>query len=150
MTNQTLICALALIVIGAYGYIQGQESAQKDFDSQVEAQKSDPAIEPKMKDVKTALIPAAFGVLLGLCAVVVIVKPELRKHVMHLAAVIGVLGIVGGIVPVIMTVNKGEAFDLAKPSIRSGLLMTLICGIFVYFCVQSFIEARKAREAAAV
>ena len=147
MTNQTLICALALIVIGAFGYIQGQESARKEYDAQVEAQKSDPAIEPRLKDVSTALIPAVFGVLLGLCAAVVIVKPALRKHVMHVAAMIGVLGILGGIVPVIMTLNKGEAFDLAKPSIRNGLLMTVICGIFVYFCVQSFIEARNARVA---
>ncbi len=144
MTNQTLICGLALIVIGAFGYIQGQESAQKDYDAQIEAQKSDATIEPKMKDVKTALIPAAFGGLLILCAVGVILKPDLRKHIMHLAAVIGVLGLVGGFVPLI----RAGDFDVAKPAARNGLLMALICAIFVYFCVQSFIEARKARQAA--
>lgn len=153
MTNQTLICALALIVIGAFGYTNGLKSADETYAQDVakweEAKKSDPeAVAPAKKDVKTALIPAAFGVLLGLCAVGVILKPDLRKHIMHLAAVIGVLGILGGIVPVIMTLSKGEPFDIAKPSIRNGLLMTVICGVFVYFCVQSFIEARKAREAA--
>ena len=150
MTNQTLICALALIVIGAFGYIQGQERAKKDYEAQVEAQKTDSTVEPRLKDVTTALIPAVFGILLGLCAVGVILKPALRKHIMHLAAMIGVFGILGGIVPIIMSLNKGEAFEIGKPSIRSGLLMTAICAVFVYFCVQSFIEARKAREAKAV
>jgi hypothetical protein len=146
MTNQTLICGIALIVIGAFGYINGQKSAEEDYAKQVEAQKSDPAVEPKMKDVKTALIPAAFGVLLLLCAVVVIAKPGLRKHVMHLAAVIGVLGFIGGFVPLI----RAGDFDVTKPAVRNGLFMALVCAVFVYFCVQSFIEARKAREAAAV
>ena len=145
MTNRTLICGLALIVIGIYGYMNGQQSADAEYAMQVEAQKTDPTVEPRLKDVSTALIPAIFGGLLILCAVAVIAKPDLRKHVMHLAAVIGVLGILGGVVPVLMTLSKGGGFDVTKPSIRNGLLMTLICGIFVYFCVQSFIEARKAR-----
>ena len=145
MTNQTLICGLALIVIGAFGYLNGKDGAEKDFAAQVEAQKSDSTIEPKMKDVKTALIPAVFGGLLILCAVGVILKPDLRKHIMHLAAVIGVLGLVGGFVPLI----RAGDFDVAKPAARNGLLMALICAIFVYFCVQSFIEARKARQAGA-
>ncbi len=144
MTNQTLICGLALIVIGAFGYLNGKDGAEKDYAVQVEAQKSDATIEPKMKDVKTALIPAVFGGLLILCAVGVILKPDLRKHIMHLAAVIGVLGLVGGFVPLI----RAGDFDVAKPAARNGLLMALICAIFVYFCVQSFIEARKARQAA--
>ena len=145
MTNQTLICGLALIVIGVFGYIKGTESADKDYAEQVEARKTDPEMpEPLKKNVNTALIPAAFGGLLVLCAIGVIVKPDLRKHIMHVAAVIGVLGLVGGFVPLI----RAGDFDVAKPAARNGLLMALICAIFVYFCVQSFIEARKAREAA--
>ena len=145
MTNQTLICGIALIVIGGFGYVNGKESADKDYAQQVEARKADPeAPEPSLKNVKTALIPAAFGGLLVLCAIGVIVKPDLRKHIMHLAAVIGILGLVGGFVPMI----RAGDFDVAKPAVRNGLLMALICAIFVYFCVQSFIEARKAREAA--
>ena len=145
MTNQTLICGLALLVIGVYGYLNGQKSADEDYNLQVEAQKDDSAAPaPVKKNVNTALIPAAFGVLLILCAIGVIVKPELRKHIMHVAAVIGILGLVGGFVPLI----RAGDFDVAKPAVRNGLLMALICAIFVYFCVQSFIEARKAREAA--
>ena len=145
MTNQTLICGLALLVIGVYGYLNGQKSADEEYNLQVEAQKDDStAPAPVKKNVNTALIPAAFGGLLILCAIGVIVKPELRKHIMHVAAVIGILGLVGGFVPLI----RAGDFDVAKPAVRNGLLMALICAIFVYFCVQSFIEARKAREAA--
>ena len=143
MTNQTLICGLALIVIGVYGYLNGQHSADEDYAKQVEAQKLDSTIEPKMKDMKTALIPAVFGGLLIVCAVIVIVKPTLRKHIMHVAAMIGVLGLIGGFVPII---RSGD-FDLGKPAIRNGLLMSIVCAVFIYLCVQSFIEARKARDA---
>ena len=145
MTNQTLICGLALIVIGVFGYVNGQKSADEDYAKQVEAQKTDPeAPAPTKKNVNTALIPAAFGGLLLLCVVGVIVQPNLRKHIMHVAAVIGILGLIGGFVPLI----RAGDFDVAKPAARNGLLMALICAIFVYFCIQSFIEARKAREAA--
>ncbi len=143
MTNQTLICGLALIVIGVYGYLNGQHSADEDYAKQVEAQKLDSTIEPKMKDMKTALIPAVFGGLLIVCAVIVIVKPTLRKHIMHVAAMIGVLGLIGGFVPII---RSGD-FDLGKAAIRNGLLMSIVCAVFIYLCVQSFIEARKARDA---
>ena len=150
MTNQTLICGLALIVIGAFGYLNGQKNIDEKYTQDVakweEDKKTDPdAVAPTKKDPVTALIPAAFGGLLILCAVGVILKPDLRKHIMHLAAVIGVLGLVGGFVPLI----RAGDFDVAKPAARNGLLMALICAIFVYFCVQSFIEARKARQAEA-
>lgn len=145
MTNRTLICGLALIVIGSFGYLNGQKSADEDYANQVEAQKLDSTVEPKMKDMKTALIPAVFGGLLILCAAVVIAKPALRKHVMHVAAMIGVLGLIGGFVPIL---RSGD-FDLAKPAIRNGILMSVVCAIFIYLCVQSFIEARRSRDASA-
>ena len=34
----------------------------------------------------TALIPAAFGLVLALLGLVALLKPNLRKHVMHVAA----------------------------------------------------------------
>lgn len=148
MTNQTIICGMALIVIGVFGYTQGSENADKEYAEQRSAwdekKKTEPdAPEPVKKNVNTALIPAAFGGLLLLCAVGVIIKPDFRKHIMHLAAVIGVLGFVGGFVPLI----RAGDFDVAKPAARNGLFMALICAIFVYFCIQSFVEARKARQA---
>ena len=145
MTIQTIICGLALVVIGVYGYIQGTEHAEADYQAKMtkwaDDGKPDPA--PVIKNVKTALIPAVFGGILVLCGLVVAIMPNLRKHVMHLAAMVGVLGAVGGFVPII---RSGD-FDFTKPAVRNGLLMTVVCVVFVVLCVQSFIEARKARKA---
>jgi hypothetical protein len=132
MTNNTIFCALALIGIGLYAYLGGTP-------------------EPETGSVsKTALIPAFFGAALMLCAVVVILKESLRKHVMHLAAMIGLLGAVGGLMPIYrQTMVKNLPFDASAPAVKNGLYMTLICAVFVGLCVKSFIDARKAREAAA-
>ena len=66
---------------------------------------------------------------------------------MHLAAMVGVLGAVGGVMPLYRQYSKTGAFDPSKPSAISGELMILICVVFVMLCVKSFIDARKARNA---
>ncbi len=67
----------------------------------------------------------------------------LLKHAMHAAAVIGVVGVIGGFMPVMRS-----GFDWNKTGVKIGLLMSLICAVFVALCVKSFIDARKARTAA--
>jgi uncharacterized membrane protein YeaQ/YmgE (transglycosylase-associated protein family) len=126
MTNNTLFCGLALVALGVYAFVTGT-----------------PNPETGAKPM-TALIPAYVGGALLLCAGLVIWKESLRKHVMHAAAMVGLIGFVGGFAPVV----RGE-FDFAKPSVKTGLIMSAICGVFVFLCVKSFIDARKAREKAA-
>ncbi|HEX3150317.1 MAG TPA: hypothetical protein VHR66_19730 [Gemmataceae bacterium] len=89
----------------------------------------------------TALIPAGFGAVLLLCGVIVEVKPTARKHVMHLAAMVGLLGAIGGIMPL-----QRNKFDLDKSGSVAGLLMIAISAIFVVLCVRSFVLARVARS----
>lgn len=94
----------------------------------------------------TALIPAYFGaafVALGLLAL----KESLLKHVMHLAAMLGVIGFLaaGG-----RLIAKGVTRSVAGVSTAT---MTGLCVLFVLLCVNSFIQARRrrrAREAATV
>jgi len=124
MTNIALFCGLLLVALGVYGYTNAADPSKAG----------------------TSLIPAGFGVALLLCAAVVIWKDKLRKHVMHVAALVGVLGFVGGFMPVI----RSGGFDLEKSSVKNGLVMSAICAVFVFLCVQSFIAARKAREKATV
>ena len=88
----------------------------------------------------TALIPAGFGAVLLLCGVIVQAKPKTRKHVMHLAAMVGLLGAIGGIMPL-----QRKKFDLEYSGSVAGLLMIAICAIFVVLCVRSFVLARIAR-----
>ena len=52
--------------------------------------------------------------------------------------------------PLIRQYKKtGSSRSVTKPSAVSGELMILICVVFVWLCVKSFIEARKARSGGA-
>lgn len=96
----------------------------------------------------TALIPAVLGGLLDLCGAVALAAPALRKHAMHFAALLGVLGFLGGFMPIIRGLSKTGTVDFGKPAVLTGLLMSGLCLGFVVVCVKSFIDARKARAAA--
>jgi hypothetical protein len=100
------------------------------------------------KAAATAFIPAYFGIaliVLGLLAC----KGSLRKHVMHLAAMIGLIGFV---VPLIRVWGSLPAYfgggKLERErAVLAQSLMAVICLMFVILCVNSFIEARRARKA---
>lgn len=94
----------------------------------------------------TALIPAGFGlvfVVLGYLGR----KDHLRKHVMHAAAA---LGLVGCVVPGIMgfpnLVRMLSGTEIQRPvAAVTQSVMAVICGVFVVLCVRSFVAARRAR-----
>ena len=86
----------------------------------------------------TALIPSFFG--LGLVLTGWIARnDDLRKHAMHAAAVIALLGVLGSLgrgVPALMSGSTGIAVVMQ-------LVMGLSLLIFLILCVRSFIEARR-------
>jgi uncharacterized membrane protein len=98
----------------------------------------------------TALIPAFFGLPIAICGGVAL-NPGARKHAMHAAAALGtlgLLGVAGMVIPRAIKLAGGE--PLARPlAFWMQTIMLLILIIFVGLCVRSFIEARRAREAAA-
>ena len=124
MAWPTLICGALLVLVGIVGY--GTSEVQP------------PPV--------TALIPAFFGAVLVLCGVLAF-KDSLRKHVMHLAAMVGLVGALGGFMPLIRQINKTGDFDPTRKSAVAGELMILVCVVFVGLCVSSFIQAKKARKA---
>jgi len=94
----------------------------------------------------TVWIPSIAGVPI-LIAGLIAQKSELLKHAMHGAAMFGLLGFLASAGKLAGTVAKGEfTWKLATVS---QVLMAVLCGVFVALCVKSFIEARKARQAAA-
>ncbi len=96
---------------------------------------------PPEKLSGTALIPAYVGlalVILGLLAL----KESLLKHAMHLAAMVGVLGLVAALGRLLAT---GKVAGVGGASLVG---MTLLCAIFVALCVNSFIQVRRRRRAA--
>jgi hypothetical protein len=126
MAWPTIICGGLLVILGVVGYLQ----------------------QPEGNASPTALIPAAIGGVLVLCGLLAF-NDKLRKHVMHLAAMVGLLGAVGGFMPLIRQYKNKGTFDPTLPSALSGEAMIIVCTLFVLMCVKSFIDARKARKAKA-
>ena len=89
----------------------------------------------------TAFIPSVFGALLVICGAIG-QKPNLRKHAMHGAAMVGLLGVLGGLGRGLMVLAKKGEINLA---IASMLILGTLSLIFVVLCVRSFIAARRAR-----
>ena len=98
----------------------------------------------------TALIPTFFG--LPIFAFGLVARDEFkRKHAMHAAVLFGLLGFLGSFsmgFPKWKMLLSGA--EIPRPlAAWEQLAMAIICGVFVVLCVNSFIAARKAREATA-
>jgi len=93
---------------------------------------------------RTALIPAVFGVPLAICGVIGTRGDTARKHAMHAAAAIALLGMLAVIPPFFIRVLPGEASALAIFSVVSEFVL---CAAFLGLAVKSFVDARRARQA---
>ncbi|MEM7454230.1 MAG: hypothetical protein AAF456_07730 [Planctomycetota bacterium] len=158
MAKVSIIFGVLLIVLGIIGFT-GASPASTPPDSgsaaegtaDAENSGQDGAADDK-KDEKiqyTALIPAGFGLGLVICGLIAL-KETMLKHGMHGAAMIGLLGFLAGAGRGGMGLGKFFSGD-PELNMRSFVfvwLMALICAVFVALCVRSFIQARKAREAA--
>lgn len=96
----------------------------------------------------TALIPAFFGIViltLGLLAK----KEKLRKHVMHVALLIALLGLIGSFSGIPKSISLMAGNEITRPSAAiAQALMAIICLVYLILGIQSFIKARLERKAA--
>jgi hypothetical protein len=118
MSSLSITCGVLLILIGVIGYVYGMSTG---------------AASP------TALIPAAFGVLIAILGAVAAAKPDLRKHVMHVAVL---LALAGFLIPAIRLLMKMGSLSMTA-AVVSQLAMAMVCLVFVIFAVRSFIAARR-------
>jgi glucose uptake protein GlcU len=89
----------------------------------------------------TALIPALFGLLLlglGFLAR----SESIRKHAMHAAAVVALVGCAGALFSLLRTPIASRA----AAAVFSQAAMVVLTAVFVALCVRSFIAARRARR----
>ena len=114
-----IVCGVLLIGVGIAGY------TLSDAESPV-----------------TALIPAGVGVLLAISGAIVQAKPSARKHVMHFAVTVGLLGFLAAAGRLAMVLAQGKGSALGRGSLAA---MAVICAVFVVLCVKSFIDARRNR-----
>jgi fluoride ion exporter CrcB/FEX len=96
--------------------------------------------------VVTALIPAVFGLILAVLGFLAKSKENLRKHLMHAAVLIGLIGFLATVsaFPKLPTLFDGTAERPA--AVVSQFLTSVICLIFVILSIKSFIDARRGRE----
>lgn len=90
----------------------------------------------------TALIPAFFGIpffILGIIGQ----KENLRKHAMHAAAALALIGFLGTMQGLFrfLSAERTEAVTVQA-------IMAVLCLVFVILAVKSFIDARRAQKAA--
>ena len=89
----------------------------------------------------TAMIPAIFGAVLVICALVAR-NESARKHAMHAAVAVGLLGSLAALGRGVPAALNGDAM---RPAVLSQLIMGVLLLLYVALGVQSFIAARKAR-----
>jgi hypothetical protein len=93
----------------------------------------------------TPFIPAGFGLVLLVLGALAL-KERLRKHAMHAAAGVGLLGAVGAVVRLLQPLygDKGIEHPVAYGCTAA---MAALCLAFVALCVNSFVQARRRRAA---
>ena len=96
----------------------------------------------------TALIPAAFGLLLAIFGAMAR-DDKRRKMAMHIAVTVGLLGFLGsasGLLKLGALLSGGE---VERPAaIVAQSIMAVLMAVYVAMCVKSFIDARRRRAGA--
>ena len=122
MPLQTIILAIILILLGAGAYVgSGMASV-------------------------TALIPSFFGVAFLVCGALAF-KQGLRKHVMHVAALLALLGIGGAGMGFAKLPSLFDGTAERPMAIIVQCIMSVLLVVYLVLCIRSFINARKARQA---
>jgi hypothetical protein len=120
----TIIIGLLLVLLGLWGRFGTESGGQSG----------------------TSLIPAFVGLPLALLGLLAL-KESLLKHAMHAAAMLGLIGLLAAGSRLVVVAGEGK---IQSPSGLSTGVMTLLCGVFVALCVNSFIAARRRRKREAV
>ncbi len=95
----------------------------------------------------TALIPAFVGIPLLLLGAMAVAMPNARKHLMHAAVALALLGALAPLGRLPATLSADEINAVAATSLIG---MLLLCAFFVVAGVRSFIQARRSRPGSEV
>ncbi len=118
MPTTSIAFGVLLELIGIIGYVHGVMSDKASV---------------------TALIPAFVGSILIVLGVLARAKEGLRKHLMHVAVVIGLLGF---IMPAGRLISKMSELTMSA-AVVSQIAMAVACLIFTLLAIRSFAAARK-------
>ena len=119
MPNTAILFGRLLILLGIIGYGYTMFFAEKA--------------------APTSLIPAVFGLILMVLGHISNAKENLRKHLMHGAVLIGLIGFGVPVFQIFRNISN-FVFDFKAVLLIS---MSLLCLVFVALCVKSFMDARR-------
>ena len=120
MPKIAVAIGIVLIVVGGWAYLA-----------------SGPGASP------TALIPALLGAGLVLAGLVGLRGGSARRHAMHGAAAVALIGVLGSVGQLIASpAANSEHAGIAR---AAGLINLALCGIFLVLAIWSFVQARRAR-----
>lgn len=119
MPSTAIGCGLSLILIGIAGYVWGMLDGKASI---------------------TALIPAFFGIVIALLGAFAKSSESARKHLMHAALLVALLGFV---IPTYRLLSNVSAITLTAGVVAQAA-MALICLIFLILGIQSFANARRS------
>jgi hypothetical protein len=115
MPTTAILFGVILIILGIVGYVMtGQSSI-------------------------TALIPSFFGIALAALGLAANAKENLRKHLMHGAVVVALLGFIATAGRLLSRLSELTA----TPAVISQAIMAGVCLVFVILAIRSFAAARR-------
>ena len=121
MPSTSIACGTLLVLIGILGYVNGVMTNHASI---------------------TALIPAFFGIVLVLLGVFARKSEGLRKHLMHAAVLVALLGFLATAGRLISKLSELTY----SAAVVSQVSMALVCLLFVILAVKSFADARRRNE----
>jgi hypothetical protein len=90
----------------------------------------------------TALIPAAFGVVFLVLGLLAAAKENLRKHLMHAAMALALIGFIMTAGRLLMNISTLQM----SAAVLSQAAMSVVCLILVIAGIRSFAAARLSRQ----
>lgn len=123
MARTTIATGIALFVLGLGGYLLTAASSL------------------------TALIPAAFGLLLVVAGLLAR-HDRLRMHAMHAAVVVAAIGFLGSVRGLFRIADVFHPISTRPAAIVAQAIMALLTLAYLAFAVRSFVQARRTRRAA--
>ena len=121
MPSITIALGVALIIVGLAGYfLTGAVSL-------------------------TALIPAGFGIVIALAGVVAR-DDRMRKHAMHAAVLVALLGFLGSVRGVLQIGALLDGTAARPAAVVSQTIMAVLTLGYIVVAVRSFIQARASRR----
>jgi len=118
MPTTSIFFGILLILTGVAGYFYGMSAGTASV---------------------TALIPAFIGVILAVLGLAAGAKESLRKHLMHAAVVIALLGFIATASRVVMKMSE----ITMSAAVISQIVTAAICLGFVILGIKSFAASRQ-------